>query len=125
MFKEADDVDLINMPTYTAETYLVRSLLSNHFALETTLLVQSTLAVPRERLTVPPSRMAGLVVHMVAWYTAVKDSFADAKALYNGLLHTIEGFIATPRVPARAHATRRWTNAADPVILNCQQTLAA
>ncbi|MPC75746.1 hypothetical protein E2C01_070140 [Portunus trituberculatus] len=111
-----DYVALINMPTYTAETYLVRSLLSDHFVLETTLPVQSALAVPRKRLTVPPSRMAGLVVH---------GSFADAEALYNGLLYTIEGFTTTPRVPTRAHAPRRWTYATDPVILNCQQTLAA
>lgn len=78
-----DYVALINMPTYTAETLLVRSLLSDHFALETTFPVQSALAVPRKRLTVPPSRMAGLVVHVMAWYSAVKGSFADAEALYD------------------------------------------
>ncbi|XP_045102607.1 predicted GPI-anchored protein 58 [Portunus trituberculatus] len=44
-----------------------RSLLSDHFALETTLPVQSTLAVPRKHLTVPPSRMMDLVIHVVAW----------------------------------------------------------
>ncbi|MPC89266.1 hypothetical protein E2C01_084204 [Portunus trituberculatus] len=120
-----DYVALINMPTYTAEIYLVTSLLSDHFAQETTLPVQSVPAVPRKRLTMPPSRMTDLVVHVVAWYAAVKGSLADAEALYDGLLHTIEGFIATPRVPARAHAPRRWTYATDPVILNCQQTLAA
>ncbi|MPC96430.1 hypothetical protein E2C01_091688 [Portunus trituberculatus] len=113
------------MPTYTAETLLVRSLLSDHFALETILPVQSALAMSRRRLTVPPSRIVGLVVHMVAWYAAVKGSFADAEELYDGLLHTIEGFIATPRVLARAHTPRRCTYATDPVILNCQQTLAA
>ncbi|MPC62092.1 hypothetical protein E2C01_056174 [Portunus trituberculatus] len=69
--------------------------------------------------------MAGLVVHVVAWYAAVKGSFNDAEALYDGLLHTIKGFIATPRVLARAHAPRRWTYATDPVIRNCQHTLAA
>ncbi|MPC82952.1 hypothetical protein E2C01_077641 [Portunus trituberculatus] len=90
------------MPTYTAETFLVRYLLSDHFALETTLPVQSAPAVPRKRLTVPLSRMVGLVVHVVARYTAMKGSFADAEALYNELLHTIEGFITTPRVLARA-----------------------
>ncbi|MPC76936.1 hypothetical protein E2C01_071373 [Portunus trituberculatus] len=63
-----DYVALINMPTYTAKTFLVRSLLSNHFALEMTLLVQSALAVPTKHLTLPPSRMVGLVVHVVAWY---------------------------------------------------------
>ncbi|MPC77677.1 hypothetical protein E2C01_072136 [Portunus trituberculatus] len=61
-----DYVALINMPTYTAETFLVRSLLSDHFALETTLPVQFAPAVPRKCLTVPPSRMVGLVVHVVA-----------------------------------------------------------
>ena len=60
-----DYVALINMPTYTAQTYLVRSLLSDHFALVTTLPVQSAPAVPRKRLTVPPSRMTDLVVHVV------------------------------------------------------------
>ncbi|MPD01765.1 hypothetical protein E2C01_097308 [Portunus trituberculatus] len=113
------------MPTYAAQTYLVRSLLRDHFALETTLPVQSAPAVPRKRLTVPPSRMTDLVVHVVAWYAAMKGSFADAEALCDGLLHTIEGFIATPRVPARAYASCRWTYATDPVILNCQQMLAA
>ncbi|MPC68525.1 hypothetical protein E2C01_062727 [Portunus trituberculatus] len=113
------------MPTYTAETFLVRSLLSDHFALETALPVQFAQAVPRKCLTVPLSRMAGLVVHVVAWYATVKGSFADAEALYDGLLHTIEGFIVTPRALARAHAPRCWTYAADPVILSCQQTLTA
>ncbi|MPC63769.1 hypothetical protein E2C01_057872 [Portunus trituberculatus] len=98
-----------------------QSLLSDHFALETTLPVQSAPAVPRKRLMVPPSRMAGLVVHVVAWYAALKGSFADAEALYDGLLHTI----TTPRVLARAHAPCRWTYATNSVILNCQQTLAA
>ncbi|MPD06800.1 hypothetical protein E2C01_102628 [Portunus trituberculatus] len=107
------------MPTHTAKTFLIRSLL------ETTLPVQSTPAVPRKHLTVPPSRMAGLVVHVVAWYAAMKGSFANAETLYDGLLHTIKGFIATLRVPARAHAPRRWPYATDPVILNCQQTLTA
>ncbi|MPC92985.1 hypothetical protein E2C01_088099 [Portunus trituberculatus] len=81
--------------------------------------------LPRKRLTVPPSRMAGFVVYVVPWYAAVKGSFADAEALYSGLLHTIEGFIATPRVPARAHAPHRWTYATDHVILKCRQMLAA
>ncbi|MPC90560.1 hypothetical protein E2C01_085553 [Portunus trituberculatus] len=120
-----DYVALINMPTYTAETFFVRSLLSDHFALETTLPVQSVSAVPRKHLKVPPSRMAGLVVHVVAWYAASQGSFADTEALYDGLLHTIEGFIAIPRVLARAHAPRQWTYATEPVIVNCQQTLTA
>ncbi|MPC60907.1 hypothetical protein E2C01_054967 [Portunus trituberculatus] len=68
---------------------------------------------------------SGLVVHVVTWYTAVKSSFTDAEALYDGILHTIKGFITTPRVLARAHTPCRWTYAADPVILNCQQMLAA
>ncbi|XP_063858322.1 uncharacterized protein LOC135099747 [Scylla paramamosain] len=113
------------MPTYTAEILRVRSLLSDHFALETTFPVQSAPAVPRKRLTVPPSRMVSLVVHVVTWYSAVKGSFADAEALYDRLLHTIEGFIMTPRVLVRTHAPRRWTYATDPVILNSQQSLAA
>ncbi|XP_063860620.1 uncharacterized protein LOC135100930 [Scylla paramamosain] len=50
--------------------------------------------------------MAGLVVHVMAWYSAVKGSFADAEALYNGLLHTIEGFIATPRETLAAQLSR-------------------
>ncbi|MPC31696.1 hypothetical protein E2C01_024992 [Portunus trituberculatus] len=75
-----------------------------------------------EDIRCPSSRMTDLVVHVVAWYATVKGSFADAETLYNGILHTIEGFIATPRVPVRAHAPHRWTYA---VILNCQQTLAA
>ncbi|MPC68810.1 hypothetical protein E2C01_063020 [Portunus trituberculatus] len=45
-------VALINMLTYTAKIFLVRSLLSDHFALETTLPVQSASAVPRKRLMV-------------------------------------------------------------------------
>ncbi|MPC69611.1 hypothetical protein E2C01_063842 [Portunus trituberculatus] len=71
------------MPTYTAEPFLVRFLLSDHFTLETTLPVQSAPAVSRKRLMVPPSRMVGLVVHVVAWYAAVKGSFADVEALYS------------------------------------------
>ncbi|MPC72793.1 hypothetical protein E2C01_067106 [Portunus trituberculatus] len=119
-----DYVALINMPIYTAKTLFVRSLLSDHFALETTLTVQSALAVPRKHLMVPPSRMAGLVVHVVACYSAMRGSFVDAEPQYNWLLHTIEGFIVTPRVLARAHAPRCWTYATKPVILNCQQKLA-
>ncbi|MPC87507.1 hypothetical protein E2C01_082368 [Portunus trituberculatus] len=65
--------------------------------------------------------MAGLVVHVVAWYAAVKGSFADAEALCDGQLHTIEGFIATPRVLARAHAPRRWTYATDPTLAAYQR----
>ncbi|KAK8406395.1 hypothetical protein O3P69_007229 [Scylla paramamosain] len=52
-------------------------------------------------------------------------SFADAEALYDRLLHTIEGFIATPRALARTHTPCCWTYTTDPVILNCQQMLAA
>ncbi|MPC75404.1 hypothetical protein E2C01_069791 [Portunus trituberculatus] len=63
-----------------------RSLLSDHFALEMTLPVQSSTAVPSKHLIVPQSRMASLVAHMVAWYFAVKGSFANAEALYDGLL---------------------------------------
>ncbi|XP_045106105.1 uncharacterized protein LOC123501366 [Portunus trituberculatus] len=81
------------------KTQMQRSLLSDHFAQETTLPVQSASVVPRKRLTVPPSRMVGLVVHVVAWYTAVKGSFADAEALHDGLLHTIEGFICFGKGP--------------------------
>ncbi|MPC93803.1 hypothetical protein E2C01_088945 [Portunus trituberculatus] len=106
-------------------TPALESLLSDHSALERILPVQSALVVPRKCLMVPPSRMEGLVVHVVAWCAAVKGSFVDAEALHGGLLHTIEGFIATPRVLARAHAPRRRTYAADPVILNYQQMLAA
>ncbi|KAK8371838.1 hypothetical protein O3P69_015715 [Scylla paramamosain] len=116
-----DYVALINMPTYTAETLLVRSLLSDHFALETTFPVQSALAVPRKRLTVPPSRMAGLVVHVMAWYSAVKGSFADAETDYY--------------TPSRDSSRLQglWQGATlhaagltlPTVFLNCQQTLAA
>ncbi|XP_063849706.1 uncharacterized protein LOC135093957 [Scylla paramamosain] len=104
-------VALINMPTYTAETLLVRSLLSDHFALETIFPVQSGPAVPRKRLTVPCCPCDG--------------SFADAEALYDGLLLTIRGFITTPRALARIHTPRRWTYTTNPVILNCQQMLTA
>ncbi|MPC62357.1 hypothetical protein E2C01_056441 [Portunus trituberculatus] len=48
-----DYVVLINMPTCTAETFLVRSLLSNHFALETTFPAQSAPAVPNMAGTLP------------------------------------------------------------------------
>ena len=81
--------------------------------------------MPRKRLTVPPSRMPRLVACVVAWYSSVKGSFVDAEALYDGLLHTIKGFVASPRAPGWPHAPRRWTYANDPVIQNCQQTLAA
>ncbi|MPC55888.1 hypothetical protein E2C01_049833 [Portunus trituberculatus] len=56
-----DYVALINMPTYTAENILVRSLLSDHFALNTTFPVQSAPAVPRKRYD-GPRRPCGSVV---------------------------------------------------------------
>ncbi|MPC53722.1 hypothetical protein E2C01_047621 [Portunus trituberculatus] len=96
-----------------------RSFLSDHFALETTLPVQSALAVPRKRLTVPPSRIAGLVVHVVTWYSAMWGSFIDAEVLCDGLLHTIEGFI-TP-----ATYQRRWQlNPADTESRDAMVTMA-
>ncbi|MPC63810.1 hypothetical protein E2C01_057915 [Portunus trituberculatus] len=59
--------------------------------------------------------MTDLVVHVMSWYSAVKGSFADAEALYDGLLHIIEGFIATPRVLARTHTLRHWIYTTDPI----------
>ncbi|MPC40503.1 hypothetical protein E2C01_034063 [Portunus trituberculatus] len=76
-----------------------------------TILVHSIPAVTRKSLTVPPSRMVGLVLHVVVLYSAMKSSFTDTKALYDGLLHTIQG---TPRVLARAHTPRCWTYTTDP-----------
>ncbi|XP_045101584.1 uncharacterized protein LOC123498493 [Portunus trituberculatus] len=58
-----------------------RALLTNHSTLEMTLPVQSAPAVPKKRLTVPPSRMAGLVVHVVAWYAAVINTFGKSVRL--------------------------------------------
>ncbi|MPC40070.1 hypothetical protein E2C01_033624 [Portunus trituberculatus] len=94
-------------------------LLNYHFSLETTFPLQSDVTVLRKRLTVPLSRMVGLVVHVVACYSA------DAETLYDRRLHTIMGFIVTPKVLASTHAPCRWTCATDLVILNCQQTLVA
>ncbi|MPC63308.1 hypothetical protein E2C01_057405 [Portunus trituberculatus] len=118
-----DYVALINMPTYTAEPFFVRFLLSSHLALETTLPMKSILVVPRKRLMVPPSTIAGLIVHVLAWYSAVKDSFGDSEALYNGLLNTIKGFIMTLRVLSRAHIPHCWNYDTNPVILNFEQML--
>ncbi|MPC60106.1 hypothetical protein E2C01_054143 [Portunus trituberculatus] len=94
-----------NMPTNTAKTFLVRPFLSDHFA----------------RAVCPGSAQEPLDD------ATIQDGgprHPCGEALYNGLLHTIEGFITTPRVLAKAHAPRCWTYATDLVILNCQQTLA-
>ncbi|MPC71761.1 hypothetical protein E2C01_066048 [Portunus trituberculatus] len=66
------------MPTCTAESLLFRYLLSEYFSLETTFPVQSGPAVTRKRLMVPSSRMTGLVVHKVEWYSVVKGSLTLA-----------------------------------------------
>ncbi|MPC61502.1 hypothetical protein E2C01_055575 [Portunus trituberculatus] len=68
-------------------------------------------------------RMVGLIVHVVVWYAAAKGSFADAEALYDGLQHTIEGFIATARTLTVYQ--RRWQlNPADTESWDAMVTVA-
>ncbi|XP_063889529.1 uncharacterized protein LOC135116174 [Scylla paramamosain] len=74
--------DMDDLKTRMQHHHNEQSLLSDHFAMETTFLMQSAPAVPRKCLTVPPSRMTGLIVHVMAWYSAVKASFANAEPLY-------------------------------------------
>ena len=81
-----DYVTLFNMPTFTAETLIIRCLLSDHFALETTIPIQPAPVVPRKRLTVPTARMPHLITTVEVWYGATKGTFPDAAALYKGLV---------------------------------------
>ncbi|XP_050691052.1 calphotin-like [Eriocheir sinensis] len=100
-------------------------LLSDHFALETTIPIQPAPAVSRKRLAVPAARMPRLVAEVGAWYHTVKGSFTDAASLYHGLLDTVESFVAAGRAPPRPAKRRLQTYASDPAVSNCQRTLAS
>ena len=58
------------------------------------------------------------------WYTATKDTFTNATSLYQGLLTTIEGFVARCGARNRTSQSKRTMYGKDPVILTCQQNLA-
>lgn len=120
-----DYVTLFNMPAFTAQTLISRCLLSDHFALETTILIQPAPAVSRKRLAVPAARMPRLVAEVGAWYHTVKGAFTDAASLYHGLLDTVESFVAAGRAPPRPAKRRLQTYASDPAVSNCQRTLAS
>ena len=120
-----DYVTLFNMPTFTAETLIIRCLLSDHFALETTIPIQPAPVVPRKRLTVPTARMPHLITTVEAWYGATKGTFSDAAALYEGLVDTIELFVGAGRAPRRSIRDCPQTYAKDPAVVNCQRLLAS
>lgn len=63
-----DYVTRFNFPTYTAETQLVPHLLSDHFALETTLPLATATVVPRKRLAVSAGHVPQLVLKVKEWY---------------------------------------------------------
>lgn len=117
-------VTLINMPTFTAETLTSRCLLNDHFVLETTIPIQPVPTVLRKRLAVPAARMSRLVAHVEAWYSAAKGSFPNAASLYQGLVDTIEGFVAVGRAPQKTAKRCLRTYATNPAVTNCQWILA-
>ena len=115
---------LINLPLHTAETHLLSNLLSDHFALETTLTLTSAPFLRRPRLSVPSARLPHLVSCVRKWYAGVKGTFIDADSLYRGLLNTIQEFVSHGRVPSRVPDRAPNTYARDPVVVNCEQNLA-
>ena len=121
-----DYVVLLNMPTFTATTFLDRSLLSDHFALTTALRVPTSATVPRKRLSVSSARLPHLVRHVTEWYSRVQGALAGPAALYEGLVGAIEGFVgATSPPPGRPRKSVSRAYPSAPQILHCQQMLAA
>ncbi|KAK4321869.1 hypothetical protein Pmani_007332 [Petrolisthes manimaculis] len=119
-----DYVVTLNMPTYTVVTSLVRNLLSDHFALETTIPIGSTAPANRKRLDVPTARLGQLTAYVEAWYSATRDTYTDADSLYGSLTDIIEDFVEGTRGPTQSNKPCQRTYARDPRIVNCQQTLA-
>ncbi|KAK4318942.1 hypothetical protein Pmani_010031 [Petrolisthes manimaculis] len=119
-----DYVVTLNMPTYTVVTSLVRNLLSDHFALETTIPIGSTAPANRKRLDVPTARLGQLTAYVEAWYSATRDTYTDANSLYGSLTDIIEDFVEGTRGPTQSNKPCQRTYARDPRIVNCQQTLA-
>lgn len=124
-----DYVVLFNMTNgsdTTALTCLLPSLLSDHFALETSLPLHFIPIIPRKRLKVPTFRLPQLVTCVKTWYVSGKALFTDATSLYQGLLNIIEDFVCSKRSSSqRSAASHPVTYAKDPIILNCQQTLSS
>ncbi|KAK3867791.1 hypothetical protein Pcinc_026770 [Petrolisthes cinctipes] len=119
-----DYVVTLNMPTYTVVTSLVRNLLSDHFALETTIPIGSTAPANRKRLDVPTARLGQLTAYVEAWYSVTRDTYTDANSLYGSLTDIIEDFVEGTRGPTQSNKPCQRTYARDPRIVNCQQTLA-
>ncbi|KAK3888671.1 hypothetical protein Pcinc_007284 [Petrolisthes cinctipes] len=101
-----------------------RNLLSDHFALETTIPIGSTAPANRRRLDVPTARLGQLTAYVEAWYSATRDTYTDADSLYGSLTDIIEDFVEGTRGPTQSNKPCQRTYARDPRIVNCQQTLA-
>ena len=76
-----DYVAFINFPLPSAETHLLPSLLSDHSALETTLLLDTAPYLQRPWLTVPATRLPQLVLCVKNWYAVAKGTFIDADSV--------------------------------------------
>ncbi|KAK3881436.1 hypothetical protein Pcinc_014092 [Petrolisthes cinctipes] len=99
-----------------------KNLLSDHFALETTIPIGSTAPANRKRLDVPTARLGQLTAYVEAWYSATRDTYTDS--LYGSLTDIIEDFVEGTRGPTQSNKPCQRTYARDPRIVNCQQTLA-
>lgn len=122
-----DYVALSSVLQCPIETHLLPTLLSDHFALESTFPWSYVPLTSRKRLTISTASVPQLVSCGKSWYTVTKATFSGVKSLYQGLLEVIKGFVSpSPRAPG-VHTVIPTTSfyAKDLVIISCQKTLAA
>ncbi|KAG0717245.1 hypothetical protein GWK47_008174 [Chionoecetes opilio] len=69
--------------------------------------------------------MPRLLAHVEAWYSTARGTFTTAAALYQGLVTIITEFVTSSgRAPRQPPNRSSRTYAKNPVVVNCQQTLA-
>ncbi|XP_076049743.1 uncharacterized protein LOC143030478 [Oratosquilla oratoria] len=120
-----DYVALFNMPFCTCETNVVPSLLSDHFALKTYIPLSTTNIVHRKRLSIPSSKFPGLLINVKKWYSNNNINLQDANDIYQGLLKVINEYVDNNKTRQKHTRNQKRSYAHDPVILNCQDTIAA
>lgn len=119
-----DYVTLFNMPYCKCETNIVPCLLSDHFAIKSCIPLSSSDFAPRKRLSIPAAKLPGLLINVKKWYSTFLYVAQDANDIYKGLLGVINDYVAANKTKQR-HTHKQRTYAHDPIILSCQDTLAA
>lgn len=119
-----DYVTLFNFSSYTAETQLVPHLLSDHFALETTLPLTTTSIVPRKRLAVSVAQEPQLQFRVKEWYAISKGTFLNSDSFYQEFVTVIEDFVNVVRAQKHCPSSLVRPYANDPLLISVQTNLA-